>query len=140
MLFLTSCSISQWYPITGAVIGAGGGSVAGAGGAMAGAAGGFAVGKGAQLYTDNEELVETVEALSKGEVDELVASKLKAGLKAGMESQKGALATAKQGIYDFIKWCSIGVILWNLIPLVYAMLIHKKVRKDGKAHEKAKLD
>ena len=135
LLFLTSCSISQWYPVTGAVVGATGGSIAGPGGAALGSATGYGIGKGAQLMSENEELAETVEALTKGEVDELVAERLREGLKKGMESQTGALATAKQGIYDFIKWCSIGVVLWNLVPLVYTMLVHKKVKKNGKSDE-----
>ena len=135
LLAASGCSISQWYPVTGAVVGATGGSIAGPGGAAAGTAVGYGVGKGAQLMSENEELAETVEALTKGEVDELVAERLREGLKKGMESQTGALATAKQGIYDFIKWCSIGVVLWNLVPLVYTMLVHKKVKKNGKSDE-----
>ena len=137
LLACSGCTLSQWYPVTGAVVGATGGSIAGPGGAAIGTAAGYGVGKGAQLMSENEELAETVEALTKGDVDELVAERLKDGLKKGMENQKGAIASAMDGVYDFIKLCMLGIVLWNLVPLVYTMLIHKKTKRID---AKTKLD
>ena len=129
LLTLTGCAVSQWYPVTGAVVGAGVGSLGGPA-VSAGSAGiGYGIGKGAQLMDENEELAETVDALSKGDVDKL----LKDGLQRGMESQKGAIASAMDGVYDFLKLALIGIVLWNFIPLAYTWIIHRKTKKlDGK--------
>ena len=129
LLSTTSCTLSQWYPVTGSVIGAGAGSLAGPGAAAGASAIGYGIGRSAQLLDENEELAQTVDALTKGEIDELVAGRLKDGLKRGMDSQKGAIASAMDGVYDLLKLALIGVVLWNFIPLAYTWIIHRKTKR-----------
>ena len=84
LITLTSCKVSQWYPVTGAVLGGASGSVAGPVGGGAGAAIGYAGGKTAQLMTENEDLVEKVEALSTGDVEKLIELEM-AGQESGFQ-------------------------------------------------------
>ena len=84
VLVLSSCKVSQWYPVMGAVGGGASGAVAGPLGGGAGAALGYAGGKTAQMMSENEDLKETVVALTHGDVDKLVQK----GLDKAVESQK----------------------------------------------------
>ena len=80
IVILSGCKASSWYPAIGAVAGGASGSIAaGPVGGGVGAGVGYAGGKTAQMMTENEDLKETVDALSHGDVDKLV--------KKGLESQ-----------------------------------------------------
>ena len=74
---LSSCKISSWYPVTGSVVGAAGGGLAGPGGAALGSGLGYATGKTAQMMSENEDLKETVDALTHGDVSKLVEQGMK---------------------------------------------------------------
>lgn len=74
---LSSCKMSSWYPVTGSVVGAAGGSVVGPGGAALGSGLGYATGKTAQMMSENEDLKETVNALTHGDVSKLVEQGMK---------------------------------------------------------------
>lgn len=76
-LLLASCKMSSWYPVTGSVVGAAGGSLGGPGGAALGSGLGYATGKTAQMMSENEDLKETVNALTHGDVSKLVDQGLK---------------------------------------------------------------
>lgn len=76
-LALSSCKISSWYPVTGSVVGAAGGGLAGPGGAALGSGLGYATGKTAQMMSENEDLKETVSALTHGDVSKLVEQGMK---------------------------------------------------------------
>jgi hypothetical protein len=76
--------MSSWYPAIGSVAGGASGAIAGPMGGAAGAGLGYGAGKTAQMMTENEELKNTVDALSKGDVDRLV----QIGLEKGMEQHK----------------------------------------------------
>jgi hypothetical protein len=84
LVLLTSCKMSSWYPAIGSVAGGASGAIAGPMGGAAGAGLGYGAGKTAQMMTENEELKNTVDALSKGDVDRLV----QIGLEKGMEQHK----------------------------------------------------
>lgn len=75
---LSSCKMSSWYPVMGSVAGGAGGAVLGgpAGGGV-GAGVGYAGGKTAQMMSENEDLKETVEALTHGDVSKLVEQGMK---------------------------------------------------------------
>ena len=76
---------------------------------------------GGELVKGNEDLKEakqTIEAISKGDVEALVS--------AGLGKQKGLMESALDSLYDFIKICLVLLILWNLVPLAYARFIHRK--------------
>ena len=70
---LTSCKASSWYPVMGSVAGGATGAVTGGPvGAGVGSGIGYAGGKTAQLMQENEDLSETVNALTHGDVSALV--------------------------------------------------------------------
>ena len=77
ILALSSCKMSSWYPVTGSVVGAAGGSIGGPGGAALGSGLGYATGKTAQMMSENEDLKETVDALTHGDVSKLVEQGMK---------------------------------------------------------------
>ena len=134
VLSATSCTVSQWYPVTGSVIGAGAGSLAGPGAAAGASAIGYGIGRSAQLLDENEELAQTVDALTKGEIDALVAGKLKDGLKAGMESQTGVFAEMIDGIYDLLKLAALGLGVWFAMHVWHSGHLHIKLKKtEGEA-------
>ena len=84
LVLLTSCKMSSWYPAIGSVAGGASGAIAGPMGGAAGAGIGYGAGKTAQMMTENEELKNTVDALTHGDVDRLV----KIGLEKEMEQHK----------------------------------------------------
>lgn len=72
IVILSGCKASSWYPVLGATAGGATGSIAGPLGGGAGAAVGYAGGKTAQMMTENEDLKQTVDALTHGDVSALV--------------------------------------------------------------------
>ena len=70
---LTGCSMKQWYPTMGAVVGGGAGALGGPGTAAVGAGGGALVGEVLQGNKEVEEAQETIDALTHGDVSALVA-------------------------------------------------------------------
>tara|TARA_R110000851_G_scaffold9429_2_gene35094 strand:+ start:4330 stop:4800 length:471 start_codon:yes stop_codon:yes gene_type:complete len=69
---LTSCSMKQWYPTMGAVVGGGAGALGGPGIAAVGAGGGALVGEVLQGNKEVAEAKETIDALTSGDVSALV--------------------------------------------------------------------
>ena len=69
---LTSCSMKQWYPTLGAVVGGGAGALGGPGIAAVGAGSGALVGEVLQGNKEVEEAKETIDALTHGDVSALV--------------------------------------------------------------------
>ena len=123
--FASSCSLSMLYPAAGAVAGgATGAIVGGPPGAGVGAGLGYGSGKIAQLTSDNKELVQ---AMNEGDVQGIVASQL--------EEHKGWYDETLDNLYGILKLCCIGVILWNVIPIIYTRYVHKKANKNGKNEE-----
>lgn len=79
---LTSCKMSSWYPAMGSVAGGATGAITGGPvGAGVGAGIGYGGGKTAQMMTENEDLKQTVSALTHGDVNALVNQ----GLEKSME-------------------------------------------------------
>jgi hypothetical protein len=78
----SGCKMSSWYPVMGSVAGASTGALTGGPvGAGVGGGIGYAGGKTAQMMTENEDLKETVSALTQGDVNALVNQ----GLEKSME-------------------------------------------------------
>lgn len=67
-----SCSMKQFYPTGGALLGAGVGSLAGPAGAALGGGGGALLGEVARGNEEIEEARETIDALTHGDVSKLV--------------------------------------------------------------------
>ncbi len=80
IVILTGCSMKQWYPTMGAVVGGGAGALGGPGIAAVGAGSGALVGEVLQGNKEVEEAKETIDALTHGDVSALVAK--------GMEKHK----------------------------------------------------
>ena len=118
LLGTASCSMRPLYGPLGAAIGGGAGSIAGPMGAAIGAGAGAA---GGSLLAGDQELKkaqQTISALSRGDVEGLIA--------AGMGQQRGFIDEALDAVYGFVKLCLVGVVLWNLVPIIYTRYIHKK--------------
>ena len=123
ILLTTSCSISSFYPAAGATAGASLGSLSG--NPMVGAASGLAgysAGKAAQVATEHKE---TIQALSKGDVSELV--------KQGLVQAKadGFFDSLVGEFYGLLKLACIILICWNALPLLYTYLLKREVKKNG---------
>ena len=72
IVILTGCSMKQWYPTMGAVVGGGAGALGGPGTAAVGAGSGALVGEVLQGNKEVEEAKETIDALTHGDVSALV--------------------------------------------------------------------
>lgn len=122
-LFLGSCNLRPLYAPLGAAVGGGAGSLAGPAGAFVGAGAGAAT--GALLAGDQElqQAKDTITALSEGDVQALV--------EAGLGKQKGFIEEALDTVYDFMKLCLVGIILWQFLPLAYTYFVHKKTKQNG---------
>lgn len=72
IVILSGCKASSWYPAIGATVGGATGAIAGPMGGGVGAGVGYASGKTAQMMTENEDLKNTVDALTHGDVSALV--------------------------------------------------------------------
>jgi hypothetical protein len=118
LVFLGGCSISKTYPALGSTGGAAIGSVGGPGAAAGGALLGWGVGKAAQINSENKDLINKVEALSRGDIDKLI----------GEESIR---------VWSYVKLLLWGIVLWNLIPICYTIFVHRKHKEavNGKNKE-----
>jgi len=104
------------------MIGGGAGSLAGPAGAAIGAGVGYGAGKLGQLASDNKDLVK---AVTKGDVAAMVA--------AASGKNQGFMDEALDTVYGFIKLCLIGVLLWNILPILYTRYVLKKaIKNNGK--------
>ena len=121
-LSLTSCKISSWYPVVGSVAGGASGSFAGPMGGAAGAGVGYAAGKTAQMMTENEDLKETVDALTKGDVDILV--------KKGLESQASGFEEFTNTIKKILTVAGSVLLAYLCIPI---FLARKTAQRCAKA-------
>lgn len=121
-----SCSVSSIYPAAGATLGGSVGSLGGPVTAGAGALAGYSAGKAAQVGVKHKE---TIQALSEGDVSELV----KQGLVEARED--GFFDNIVGEFYGLLKLVCLGLILWNAVPLVWTYLLKKEVKKNGIAKE-----
>ena len=120
--FLSSCSKASFYPVLGATGGAAVGSLGGPATAAGGAAVGWGVGEVSKYMEHNKHLTNQVKALSEGDVQLLVQNQLDESMDNGFFD--GLLTE----IYGLLKLCLIGVVLWNVIPIIYTRYVHKKAK------------
>lgn len=109
---VTSCSIKQFYPTAGALVGGGVGSLAGPIGAGLGGAGGALVGEVARGNEEIEEAKETITALSHGDVEALVAK--------GMSKQNGLFTSFTEGIKKLLIIVGVILVAYLFIPVFVA--------------------
>lgn len=121
LISMTSCT--SLYPIGGAVIGGAGGSFLGPAGAAVGSGAGAAAGQILAKESDLKEAKETIKALSEGDVQKMI--ELQAG------QQKGTFDKVVDGIYRLLYLGGICMILWFVIPWIWA---RKHVKKTVEKH------
>lgn len=124
LVFLSGCSKASFYPLAGSVGGATIGSLGGPGPAAGGAALGWGIGEGAKLMEENKGLAKKVNALSEGDVQKLVQLQL------DEQMDNGFFDSMLDEVYGFLKICLVGVILWNVIPIIYTRYVHKKAKTE----------
>ena len=120
--FFTGCSKASFYPALGATGGAAVGSLGGPGAAAGGAAIGWGVGEVSKYMEENQHLTAQVQALSEGDVEQLVKNQLDESMDNGFFD--GLLTE----FYGLLKVCLVGVVLWNVIPIIYTRYVHKKAK------------
>ena len=129
LLTLSGCSRSSFYAPLGATVGGAvgsvGGPVVGGGGALLG----WSVGKGAALVETNKDLVQTVDALSRGDVSAIV--------QAQMKGQQSTIEKATDTIWTALKVAAFVVLGFLTIPLFITRSNTKKINKICEKNDKA---
>jgi len=118
------------YPIGGAIVGGGAGSLAGPVGGALGAGAGAAAGQ--ILAKDNEtaKLKDHIKALSTGDVNKLVELRMEEA------KSSGFFDSILDEFYSLMKLVCLGLILWTGIPIVWTYLLKREVKviqKNGTA-------
>jgi len=111
------------YPVAGATVGGGAGALIGgpAGGAL-GAFAGSASGEVLKSEAEVKEALKKVEAISKGDVEALVKSK--------MDEHKGWFEKAVDGIYDILMISALATGLYFIFHFWYGRHFVKKLSKQ----------
>lgn len=122
VLLFTGCKASSWYPAIGTVVGGASGAVAGPLGGGVGAGVGYASGKTAQLMTENEDLVEKVEALSTGDVKKLVELE--------MAGQESGFQEFTSSIKKILTIAGSVLLAYLCIPIILARKTAKSCAKE----------
>jgi hypothetical protein len=121
LTILTGCSRTGFYAPLGATVGGAvgsvGGPVVGGGGALLG----WSVGKGAALVETNKDLVNTVDALSRGDVSAIVSAQMK--------GQQSSFENAMDTIWLALKVAAFVVLGFLTIPLFITRSNSKKINK-----------
>jgi len=109
-------------------VGATGGAVVGGpGGAALGAFGGTSLGEIAKGDEDVQEAVDTVEALSKGDIEKL--------LEIHANEQKSLFDKWVEGIYDLLKISAFGMALYFVFQFWYGRKFAEKLNKKNQHNE-----
>ena len=123
LTLLTGCSMKQWYPTMGAVVGGGAGSLGGPIGSALGAGGGALIGEVVKGNAEIEEARETISALSHGDVQKLVEK--------GMEQH----ASGFESFTTTIKRILIGAFVVLLCYLAIPIFVARKCsRSEAQKH------
>ena len=110
---MSSCSMKQFYPTAGALVGgAGGGLLGGPVGAGFGGAGGALIGEVARGNETIVEAQETITALSHGDVEALVAK--------GVIEQNGLFQSFTDGIKKLLIIAGVLLLCYLFIPVFVA--------------------
>jgi hypothetical protein len=122
--------MSTFYPMAGAVVGGGAGSIGGPAMGAVGAGAGYAMGelaKGEDTAQEIKQVKDQVEALSQGDIQKLVELRLE-------ENNEGFFDVIMAEVWGIAKLLALGTLLYILIPIIYTRYLHKKT--DAKLKEK----
>jgi hypothetical protein len=123
LLFVSGCSMKQWYPTMGAVVGGGAGSLGGPAGSALGAGGGALIGEVVKGNAEIKEARDTISALSHGDVQKLVEK--------GMEQH----ASGFESFTTTIKRILIGAFVILLCYLAIPIFVARKCsRSEAQKH------
>jgi len=123
LLMLSGCSMKQWYPTMGAVVGGGVGSLAGPTGSALGAGGGALVGEVAKGNAEIEEARETISALTHGDVETLIEK--------GMEQHASGFESFTTTIKRILIAAFIALLGYLAIPIFVAKRCSKSEVQKG---------
>lgn len=122
ILLMSSCKMSSWYPVAGAVAGGASGSILGPAGGGIGAGVGYAGGKTAQMMSENKDLKETVDALTHGDVSKLVEK--------GLESQQSGFQEFTGSIKKILTVAGSVLLAYLCIPILLAKRTATRCAKE----------
>ena len=123
IVLLAGCSMKQWYPTMGAVVGGGVGSLGGPTGSALGAGGGALIGEVAKGNAEIQEARETISALSHGDVQALVEK--------GMEQHASGFESFTNTIKRILIFAFIGLLCYLAIPIFVARRCSKSEVQKG---------
>ena len=123
LLLLTGCSMKQWYPTMGAVVGGGVGSLGGPTGSALGAGSGALIGEVAKGNAEIEEARETISALTHGDVETLIEK--------GMEQHASGFESFTTTIKRILVFAFIGLLCYLAIPIFVARRCSKSEVQKG---------
>ena len=126
-LMLFGCRMKTFYPTIGAVAGGGVGALGGPMVAAGGAGAGALVGEIARGDSDLEEAREEIKALTTGDVEKLLAIRMK--------EQKSGFQSLISGIYNLLIICGIVAGGFFILPFLYSHRLHKKTTANIKKVE-----
>ena len=139
LFYVGFCSCASMLPVTGAMLGGAGGAIAGPGTAGLGAGAGYALGEMGKQSLEGDEvadqiadIAQTVDALSKGDVEALLAAR--------MGEERGFLDKALDSLYALLKFAAIAIALLLLVPIAYSWYRKKKAIPFYEAQEKLSRD
>lgn len=122
---MSSCSFKTLYPTIGATTGAGvGGILGGPGGAALGGFAGAASGEILKADKEVKEAMETVEAVTEGDVKKLVELKL--------GEQQGWFDKTVDGIYDILMISAFAMVLYFVFHFWYGRKFAKQLSQQAK--------
>lgn len=123
LALLGGCSMKTLYPVAGATVGGGTGALLGgpAGGAL-GAFAGAASGEVLKSEAEVKAAIKKAEAISKGDVEELVKIK--------MDEHKGWFEKTVDGIYDILMISALATGLYFIFHFWYGRHFVKKLSKQ----------
>ena len=123
LLLLTGCSMKQWYPTMGAVVGGGVGSLGGPTGSALGAGSGALIGEVAKGNAEIEEARETISALTHGDVETLIEK--------GMEQHASGFESFTTTVKRILIFAFIGLLCYLAIPIFVARRCSKSEVQKG---------
>jgi hypothetical protein len=123
LFLLTGCSMKQWYPTMGAVVGGGVGSLGGPTGSALGAGSGALIGEVAKGNAEIEEARETISALTHGDVETLIEK--------GMEQHASGFESFTTTIKRILIFAFIGLLCYLAIPIFVARRCSKSEVQKG---------
>ena len=123
LLLFTGCSMKQWYPTMGAVVGGGVGSLGGPTGSALGAGSGALIGEVAKGNAEIEEARETISALTHGDVETLIEK--------GMEQHASGFQSFTTTIKRILIFAFVGLLCYLAIPIFVARRCSKSEVQKG---------